>query len=118
MTLRYHLLLLLRKILDHYVKDPEQLSADAKKIAEISGGNVILGEIGAPIPDIHGDMSEEEQAKWLELALENAKNTPEIIGINYWVNVGGSTRLWDEKGLKRKAVDTLKKFFEETRKVN
>lgn len=101
--------------IDHYVKDPAQISKDAKEIAQQSGGKVVLGEFGAPIPDIHGDMSEEEQAKWIEQALEEAGKTPEIIGVNYWVNIGGSTRLWDDKGVKRKAADTIKKFFTATK---
>lgn len=98
-------------VIDHYIKDPIHVSEDARKIAAQSGGKVVLGELGAPIPDIHGDLSEEDQAKWIEEALEEAKKTQVIIGINYWVNVGGSTRLWNDDGTSRKAVDILKRFF-------
>lgn len=102
-------------VIDHYIKDPSLLAKDARKISEKSGGKVVLGEFGVPIPDIHGNMSEDDQAKWIEKALEEAKKTPEIIGINYWVNVGGSTRLWNEDGSARKAVEVIKKFFNETK---
>lgn len=102
-------------VIDHYIKDPIQISEDARKIASQSGGKIVLGELGAPIPDIHGDMSEEDQAAWISRALEEARRTPEIIGINYWVNVGGSTRLWNDDGTPRKVVDILKKFYTATK---
>lgn len=104
-------------VIDHYIKDPVQVSKDARLIALQSGGKVVLGEFGAPIPDIHGDMSEEDQAKWIGQALEEAGKTPEIIGVNYWVNVGGSSKLWNEDGTPRKAVEILKKFYTSTRTV-
>lgn len=104
--------------IDHYVKDPKKVAEDAKKIAQQSGGKVILGEFGAPIPDIHGNMNEVQQAQWIEEALNEVRNTPEIIGVNYWVNIGGSTKLWDEDGKRRKAADTIGKFFNATRRVH
>ncbi|MBI2018021.1 hypothetical protein HYS92_03135 [Candidatus Daviesbacteria bacterium] len=102
-------------VIDHYIKDPIQVSEDSRQIAIQSGGKVVLGELGVPIPDIHGEMSEEEQAKWIEQALEEARKTPEIVGINYWVNIGGSTRLWNDDGTARKAVDILRKFYSATK---
>ena len=105
-------------VIDHYIKDPIEVSKDAKEIAQQSGGKVVLGEFGAPIPDIHGDLSEEDQAKWIEDGLAEAAKTPEIIGINYWVNVGGSTRLWNDDGTRRKAADIVKKFFTTTKPIS
>ena len=105
-------------VIDHYIKDPLQVAQDAKAIAETSGGNVILGEFGAPIPDIHGEFTEEEQSKWIEDGLNASSKIPEIIGVNYWVNVGGSTRLWNDDGSKRKAADTIKKYFTATTPAN
>lgn len=102
-------------VIDHYIKDPIQVSEDARQIALKSGGKVVLGELGAPIPDLHGELSEEEQAQWIELALDEAQKAPEIIGVNYWVNVGGSTRLWNDDGTPRKAAETLKRFFTNTK---
>jgi hypothetical protein len=97
--------------IDHYVKSPSQLNADINKIAELSGGKVFLGEYGAPIPDIHGMLSQEEQAKWLEESLSLLKNNQSLIGLSYWVSVGGSTKLWDEDGTARSAVSTLTKYY-------
>lgn len=105
-------------VIDHYIKDAVQVAEDAKEISAISGGKVVLGEFGAPIPDIHGDYTEEQQSKWVEDGLSAAAKTPEIIGVNYWVNVGGSTRLWNDDGTRRKAADTLKSFYTTTKPVS
>ncbi|MCH7641524.1 carboxypeptidase regulatory-like domain-containing protein [Patescibacteria group bacterium] len=98
-------------VIDHYVEDPEQLLKDIKAIARRSGGKVVLGEFGAPIPDIHGRMSEKQQAKWLERALTKTSTIPELIGVNYWTGFGGSSQLWDSKGEARMAVSELTKFY-------
>lgn len=105
-------------VIDHYIKDPVQVTKDAQAIAKTSGGKVVLGEFGAPIPDIHGDLSEEDQAKWIEDALSAASKAPEIIGVNYWVSVGGSTRLWNDDGTKRKAADVVENFFTATKPIS
>lgn len=104
-------------VIDHYIKDTGQLAVDSKKIAEKSKGQVILGELGAPIPDIHGSMSEEQQSQWLESALKGITETPEVVGVNYWTNVGGSTGIWNGDYSKRKAVDTIKKYYNLTKTI-
>jgi len=95
---------------DHYVVTPKQLAQDIEMYASSSGGKVVLGEWGAPIPDIHGDMSEEEQAAWIEEALRLLIPNKNLVGLNYWVNEGGSTALWHE-GKPQKAVSTITKFM-------
>lgn len=97
--------------IDHYVEDPEQLSKDIAVIAQISGGKIVLGEFGAPILDIHGSMSEEEQAEWLKEALERLIETDTLVGINYWTNTGSSTELWSGDGKPRAAAEILKSFY-------
>lgn len=96
---------------DHYVKMSETLAHDAKDFISRSGGTVVLGEFGAPIPDIHGKMTEEEQAKWVHDSLLGLSKVQNISGVSYWTNVGSSTALWDEKGNARKAVSVLSKFY-------
>jgi hypothetical protein len=56
-------------------------------------------------------MTEDQQAEWINKALEDLRNTPEVIGLNYWVGVGGSTQIWDESGKQRKAVEIIKKYY-------
>lgn len=97
--------------IDHYVKSPETLVKDIQAIAKQSSGQVFLGEFGAPIPDIHGDMSEEAQSTWLARAFTLLADEPAVIGINYWVNRGGSTQLWSEEGTPKKAVATVTTAF-------
>lgn len=98
--------------IDHYVKTPEQLAQDVEYIANEAEGKVVLGEFGAPIPDIHGLMSDEEQAEWLEKALYLLQQSNNIVGANYWVGTGGTTQLWDGAGNARAAVTVLTKYFQ------
>ncbi len=97
--------------IDHYVDTPEKLIKDIKELAEISGGKIVLGEFGAPIPNIHGNMTENEQAEWIRNSLNVLAKTKAVAGINYWVNVGGSTQIWDSEGKERLGVQALKRFY-------
>lgn len=97
--------------IDHYVKTPEQLAKDVDEIASKSGGRVVLGEFGAPIPDIHGDMKESAQAGWVEGALRLLKRSQHVIGMSYWLSVGGSTEIWTDSGRPREAVGVLTRYF-------
>ncbi len=99
--------------IDHYVKTPQQLSSDITHIAQLSGGKVILGEFGAPIPDINGNMSEVEQAEWVRGVLELLSENTNVIGLNYWINTGGSTEIWRKDGTSKAAAVELKSFFDE-----
>lgn len=94
-------------VIDHYVKEPEKLSHDITNYARQSGGKVILGEFGAPIPDIHGNFSQIEQKEWLSKTLEILSTNEQLIGLSYWTNTGGSTQLWEQSGDKRAAVEAL-----------
>ena len=96
--------------IDHYVKDPEKLNQDVTEIAEMSGGKILLGEIGAPIPDIHGAMTESEQNAWVEKTLSLLSNNHNVIGLNYWVLEGGTTGI--QRGIQKYASsDTLSSYF-------
>ncbi len=98
--------------IDHYVSTPQKLFNDVEEIARNSGGQVMLGEFGAPIPDIHGKMTQEQQADWIKQALTLLVASGNLRGINYWVSVGGSTELWNTSDVSpRLAVSTLKSFF-------
>lgn len=100
--------------IDHYVVRPEQLAADAAALAASSGGKIVVGEFGAPIPDIHGNMTSEQQAAWLQKTLDNLAKTPDVVGVNYWTSFGGTTELWDDGGMAKPAVATLKSFYTPT----
>lgn len=97
--------------IDHYVLTPERLNSDINKIVEQSGGKIVLGEFGAPIPDIHGDMTEKEQEEWLNALFELISQNKNVVGVNYWTAHGSSTELWSEENKARLAVDTLRKYY-------
>jgi hypothetical protein len=97
--------------IDHYVNAPAQLAADIEEIAAQSGGRVVLGEIGAPIPDIHGPMNEEAQAEWLAESLRLIAGMDEVEGLNYWVNIGGTTGIWRQNKTPKPAVEVLTQYY-------
>jgi hypothetical protein len=98
-------------VVDHYVATPEQLANDIRDYAYRSGGKVVLGEFGAPIPDIHGNMTEDQQALWIDNALRDISGIKELIGVNYWTNKGGSTQIWNDDDTPRTAVSVIKKYY-------
>lgn len=98
-------------VIDHYVMDPASIARDVEAIATQSGGMVALGEFGAPIPDIHGAMTESQQAGWIDSAMKNLLNAKHLAGLSYWVNMGGSTQLWNDDGSARSAVATLESYY-------
>ncbi len=97
--------------IDHYVKTPEQLDKDITDIAEQSGGKVVLGEWGAPIPDLQGSMTDAEQAAWIDSALKLLSQNKNVVGLNYWINTGGSTELWSSNGIAHTAVSVLQEWY-------
>ncbi|OGC95944.1 hypothetical protein A3C34_02080 [Candidatus Amesbacteria bacterium RIFCSPHIGHO2_02_FULL_48_21] len=98
-------------VVDHYVADPQKLVSDLVSLADSSGGQVVLGEFGVPIPGIHGVMSQSQQAKWLDELLTRLIDKPQVVGLNYWTNTGSSTALWTTGGSPRPAVDTLTRYY-------
>lgn len=97
--------------IDHYVQSTAKLGSDLRELAQSSGGKIYLGEWGAPIPDIHGKLSDEEQADWIRQALEVFRSDPNVIGLNYWVNVGGSSAIWKNSGEARPAVSVITEYY-------
>lgn len=97
-------------VIDHYVKTPEKMIEDIKYLAEYSGGKIVLGEFGNPIPDIHGKQTEEQQAEWLDETLQALALEPNVIGLNYWTLTGGSTEIADGEE-RRKAYETLSSYY-------
>lgn len=97
--------------IDHYVLSHDKLKNDLNEIAESSGGKIYLGEWGAPIPDIHGNLTDAEQAAWIKAALEVFKANKNVIGLNYWVNVDGSTEIWNSRGEASSSVPVITEYY-------
>lgn len=97
--------------IDHYVKTGDDIVAKINQLAESSGGQIVLGEYGAPIPDIHGAMTDTQQTEWLTDALNKVILTHKVLAVNYWVSVGGSTALWNDDGSPSSAVAAITNFY-------
>ncbi|MBN1169275.1 hypothetical protein JXA63_05285 [Candidatus Woesebacteria bacterium] len=95
---------------DHYIKDPKKYGVDIKRLVSRSGGNIVIGEFGAPIPDIHGSMSEEKQSEWIDLALSEMVND-DVVGVNYWTYTSSSTGIWTEGNRAKHAIEVVDKYF-------
>jgi len=98
-------------VVDHYVKTGKELANDIQELADNSKGNVILGEFGAPIYDIHGKFNEKEQAEWIKESLEELTRLKVLKGVNYWVSHGGSTQIWNDQGKPKAAVEVLTAYY-------
>lgn len=98
-------------VIDHYVKDPDKLAGDIDEISKNSGGDVVLGEFGAPIPDIHGNISEEQQSDWVRDVLSLVSKENSLVGINYWVSFEGTTAIWESDGSEKPTVAILRSYY-------
>jgi hypothetical protein len=99
-------------LIDHYVRTPEQFARDIQAIPKQLRASVGLGEFGAPIPDLNGDMTQAQQAHYIDslfhaLYLERTS----IPVVNYWVLNGGSTALINDDGTPRAAYTTIRNYF-------
>lgn len=98
--------------LDHYVKDPGAMDEYINFFHDTYHATLVLGEFGAPIPDINGDMSEDEQAAFVDALLRRLyAHAADIKAVNYWVLSDSSTALLNTDGTPRKVVDVLKKYY-------
>lgn len=98
-------------VIDHYVKEPQKLADDIKALSQKTQSKIMLGEFGAPIPDIHGKLSQEQQAQWVDEALNLIQGQTEVIGINYWTSFGGSTAVFNSDHSPKPAAKVLEKYY-------
>lgn len=96
---------------DHYIHSQEKLVSDLDELAEKSRGKIVLGEVGAPLADIHGDMTEVEQRNWIAELFVKLDKVESLEGINYWLSYGGSTALWDPDGRERLAAEVVRNAY-------
>lgn len=97
--------------IDHYVPNPDQLNKDIDQLSQKTGAKIILGEFGAPIPDLTGALDEDAQARWLDQAFQGLIRSDKLIGLSYWTNKDGSTLLWNKDNSPRKSVSVVTKYF-------
>jgi hypothetical protein len=98
--------------IDHYIKAPEEMSDYIKYFAQKYNARLVIGEFGAPIPEINGSMTQDQQADFTDQLLrEMYRHREKIIGLNYWVLYDSSTALLNQDGSERKAYHVIKKYF-------
>ena len=98
--------------IDHYIKNPSSMTEYINYFSKNFQTKVLVGEFGAPIPDINGSMDEEQQALFInEVLRELYKNKTDVLGINYNVLSLGTTKLLNDDGTERQAVDVVKNYF-------
>jgi hypothetical protein len=99
--------------IDHYIKTPEEMGEFIRYFADNFQARVVVGEFGAPIPQINGDMDEEQQAEFVEKLLrEIYMNRADIDGINYWILFDGSTHLLNPDYSPRESAMVIKKYMQ------
>lgn len=97
--------------IDHYFSDPKNITKYLDYFKE-HNTKVVMSEMGAPIPDLHGEMTESEQALFLENVLERLYKSQNVVGINYYVLTLGTTALINSDNSKRQAYSILQKYFQ------
>jgi hypothetical protein len=97
--------------IDHYIRNPKQISEYFDYFSSY-GARVLLSENGAPIPSLHGQMDDDQQATYLQGVLDELyvkKDT--VLGYNYWVISQGTTQLVTADGTPRKSYTVLQQYF-------
>ncbi len=98
--------------IDHYVKSPSEMCDYISYFNNTFHSKVTLGEFGAPIPDINGDMTDAQQADFVSklfTCLYHDKN--DISGINYWDIMYGSTALLSDNGAAKPVDQVIKNYY-------
>jgi hypothetical protein len=99
-------------VIDHYVKTPEKLAADIQYLHDKYDAPIVLGEYGAPIPDIHGTMTEAAQAEYIANTLEHVIALGDTVtGVNYWTAFGGSTALFTDALEPKRVANTIQTYY-------
>lgn len=101
--------------IDHYIKDATEMGEFIDYFYNNFGAKVVIGEYGAPIPQINGDMTPQEQADFVHALLEQIyQRKDKIEGHSYWVLYDGSTRLINYDYSPRPVLNVLKEYFTST----
>lgn len=99
-------------VIDHYISSTVQYGRDLDGYAQKHGLPIVIGEFGAPIPDLNGNLNEQEQAQYVgELLRQFYTHKKQILGLNYWVLRGGSTQLLNTDGSERAVMEIVRDYF-------
>ncbi len=97
--------------IDHYAPQSSSYS-EYLDYFKSQNSNVVISEFGAPIPDMHGNLTESEQTKFIESVLKIFyQNKNQVKGLNYWVGVRGTTAIFNPDYSLRSAAKVLKNYY-------
>lgn len=98
--------------IDHYIRTSREMGEFISYFKDNFNAKLVIGEFGAPIPDINGDMTEKEQADFIaELFDQLVTHKDDIIGINYWTLWDGSAALYNPDWTPRQAVKVVERYM-------
>lgn len=98
--------------IDHYVKDPAAMKDFIDYFHNNFNASVVIGEFGAPIPDINGDMTEQEQTDFVSNVFHTIyQEGTTVYGVNYWVLTEGSTSLLDQSGKLKQVTHAIQYYY-------
>ena len=98
--------------IDHYATSTAQFESDIVALHESSGGKVILGEFGGPIPDINGSLNDAQQADLVRGLMDVLHRHADIVmGANYWTLRFGSTALVTDALAHKPALSSVTDYF-------
>lgn len=98
--------------LDHYIKTAPEMGEYIRYFRDTFKAKVVIGEFGAPVPDINGSMTEDQQAVFIESLMEELyKHKDDVHGINYWVTYDSSTEILNDDYSPKKAAFAIQKYF-------
>ena len=98
--------------LDYFFEDISVLSEGLDYFREkFPGIRFVIGEFGAPIPEINGSMSPNEKAEFIGSVMKYLYEQNDVIGVNYWVSTGGATELFDAELRPTKSAGIVGSYF-------
>ncbi len=98
--------------IDHYIKTAPEMGEFIKYFKDNFNAKLVIGEFGAPIPEINGPMNEDEQAEFIgQLFDQLVTYRNDVIGINYWTLWDGSAALYNPDWTERKAVKVVERYM-------
>ncbi len=97
--------------IDHYV-GPKAMKADVTYLAKKFNAKIFIGEWGSDGKSPTGTNVYTQQAQDLSQILQTLSGLGNnVMGINYWVNVGGPTALYTDLNQPKPAVNVLTQYF-------
>ena len=95
-----------RSNFDSMNRDVALVVMDKETTAQLDGLVVIDHYVASP-----DNLSKDVRGIAKKSVLVRLSQLPELVGLNYWVSVGGSTQLWDDLGNARPAANILSIFY-------